>query len=91
VSFTVTNVGPVSAAGDWYDRCYILADGVLQDSDTNIGDVRRNGSLAAGASYNVAMTCTVPASSASPHPASAEAAPPSATATATTARARSPR
>jgi RHS repeat-associated protein len=62
VSFTVTNLGPVPAQNDIYDQCWVSTDGTLSTNDTYMTQAGRGTPLAAGASYNVSLTCQVPAS-----------------------------
>jgi len=59
VTYTVTNVGALSAVPSWFDLVYLSSDGVLDDADQNLsGYYWRNTALAAGASYTVTTTYT---------------------------------
>jgi len=61
VTYTVTNVGGLSAPPNWYDLAYLSADVTLDTADQNFGGYTlRNTALAAGASYTqiIAFTTT---------------------------------
>ena len=59
VTFTVTNVGALSAKPNWYELAYMSSDAVLDDADQNLsGYSVRNLALASGASYTASRTFT---------------------------------
>ena len=55
VSYRITNIGDVAAAGAWYAGAYLSADGVLSDNDVDLYGIydRAGVTLAAGASVDV--------------------------------------
>jgi hypothetical protein len=58
-SFTVQNLGTVSAQPYWYDMAYLSADGTLDNGDQHLtGWPRRDAALAPGASYTVTSSFT---------------------------------
>ncbi len=61
-NFTVTNSGESTAFPNWVDYCYVSSDATLNTSDWAVASATRTTQLNAGASYNVALTCTTPAS-----------------------------
>src|SRR5439155_925587 len=57
VTFTVTNVGGVTAPPSWYDEGYLSVDGVLDNADLALsGYVNHTVALAPGASYTTTTT-----------------------------------
>jgi len=59
VTYTVTNVGGVSAPAFWYDVAYLSADATLDNADQNLtGYHQHSTGLAVGASYTITMTFT---------------------------------
>jgi uncharacterized membrane protein len=59
VSLQVNNIGGSTAVAGWYDRGYLSADAVLNDTDQVLsGNNYRSTSLAAGSSYTVNLTFT---------------------------------
>jgi YD repeat-containing protein len=59
VSFQVNNIGGSAAVAGWYDRGYLSADAVLNDTDQVLsGNNYRSTSLAAGNNYVVNLTFT---------------------------------
>jgi RHS repeat-associated protein len=60
VTYTVTNVGTVTAQNNWFDMAYVSADGVLDNADQASYPYlsNRTTSLAPGASYNVSTSFT---------------------------------
>jgi large repetitive protein len=59
VTFTVTNVGTVTARTSWYDTVYLSADTALDNADQNFScNNVRNTALAPAAAYTVTLTCT---------------------------------
>jgi Ca2+-binding RTX toxin-like protein len=60
-SWTVKNIGVgITNVDQWYDRVYLSRDSVFDIGDIQLGQVRRNGSLAAGNSYNGTASFTIP-------------------------------
>ncbi|MFN4170881.1 MAG: CARDB domain-containing protein, partial [Pseudorhodobacter sp.] len=61
IRFTVTNIGTRDAtAPDWVDNVFISRDGALDASDHLLASFKRQGGLAAGASYEVVEEITLP-------------------------------
>lgn len=61
VSWTVTNAGQgATLETGWYDRVYLSLDGTLSGDDIDLGYVYHSGRLAAGASYTVNHSVTLP-------------------------------
>ena len=59
VTYTITNVGAMSAKPTWYDLAYLSRDAMLDDADQNLaGYNTRNTALASGASYTATKTFT---------------------------------
>lgn len=58
VSYTVTNSGPSTAKGGWYDMAFLSTDGTLGTTDPYVGYTYRSTDLAAGASYVVNIPVT---------------------------------
>jgi CARDB len=59
VTFTIANVGALSAKPNWYDLAYLSSDAVLDDADQNWSGYNvRNTALASGASYTTTKTFT---------------------------------
>jgi hypothetical protein len=60
-SWTVKNFGDAAARPSWHDRVYLSTNGVYEAHlDTYLGDVIREASLAADASYTASLKFTVP-------------------------------
>lgn len=65
LTFQVNNVGQATASAPWYDRAYLSADAVLNDTDQVLaGNNYRGTALTPGSSYNVSMTVTTTATTA---------------------------
>ncbi|MBX9259219.1 M10 family metallopeptidase C-terminal domain-containing protein [Desmonostoc muscorum CCALA 125] len=62
VSWTVTNLGTVSAFGDWYDGVYISDDQFFDYNDTYLTspNTGENTPLASGGSYTIAQDIFIP-------------------------------
>lgn len=61
VNFTVTNAGSTATLNSsWSDRFYLSTDTVIDASDRILSTVSHSGSLAAGASYSITPTLTLP-------------------------------
>ncbi|MBF2015836.1 MAG: hypothetical protein IGS23_11675 [Rivularia sp. T60_A2020_040] len=62
VSWTVENLGDVSASADWYDSVYISDDEVFNDTDTEIANFNhsRSETLASGETYIRTEDITIP-------------------------------
>ncbi|MDZ8263045.1 CARDB domain-containing protein [Nostoc sp. ChiQUE01b] len=62
VSWTVTNLGIVSAFANWYDAVYISDDQFFDESDTYLTDLYtgENTSLAAAGSYTATQDISIP-------------------------------
>jgi hypothetical protein len=59
VTYTVQNLGSVTAQPFWYDMAYLSADATLDNADQHLtGWPRRDAALAAGASYTTTGTFT---------------------------------
>jgi subtilase family serine protease len=62
VSWTVSNVGPVRATGDWYDGVYLSIDQVFDPfADRFLGSYQHVGGLDAGDSYSSSAQIDLPA------------------------------
>ena len=62
LSWTVSNTGAGNAVGSWYDHVYLSDDNKLDASDTLVSSTLRTNTtpLAAGGSYTVSQTLTLP-------------------------------
>ena len=66
VTYTVTNLGGVSAPPNWFDLAYLSTDAVLDNADQNLGTYSlHNTTLAPGASYTATTTYTTTTATAS--------------------------
>ncbi|MCM0593810.1 MAG: CARDB domain-containing protein [Gloeotrichia echinulata DEX184] len=65
VSWTVQNIGDVTAAADWYDYVYVSDDTTLDAADTLAASFyhSRNSTVATGGSYVSTQNITIPNSS----------------------------
>ncbi len=61
-SWTVTNIGSVTAPADWQDRVYISDDDVFDSFDQFVVSqfINSQTPLVAGASYTVTKSVTIP-------------------------------
>jgi YD repeat-containing protein len=59
VSFTVTNLGPISAPPTWIDYGYLTTGLTLDTASKAIGSMQRNSALATNASYTVNQTYVI--------------------------------
>jgi uncharacterized membrane protein YhdT len=65
VTYTVTNLGGLSATPNWFDLAYLSTDAVLDNADQNLGTYSlHNTALAPGAGYTVTTTYTSTATTA---------------------------
>ena len=62
VTWSVSNLGPATASGGWYDRVWFSTDGVLDANSTDIGDFYFNQAVPAGGTYSQTNTVTLPMS-----------------------------
>ena len=60
VNYTVTNQGNGTAQATWVDRLRLSADSTYDDGDTFLGGGVRSVDVAAGASYSMSPSITIP-------------------------------
>jgi CARDB/Calx-beta domain/Bacterial pre-peptidase C-terminal domain/RTX calcium-binding nonapeptide repeat (4 copies) len=60
VDYSISNNGPNTAKGNWFDNLYLSTDNTWDANDTYLGTAFHNGDVAAGGSYQNTLTTQLP-------------------------------
>jgi Ca2+-binding RTX toxin-like protein/subtilase family serine protease len=60
IDYSISNNGPNTAKGNWFDNLYLSTDNTWDANDTYLGTAFHNGDVAAGGSYQNTLTTQLP-------------------------------